>query len=286
MNPSWSFVDGGDNIGLNRYSSKNATYPKLRVGNGKLYLTYEQSTLAGKEAALMVYNANDTSPLWTFIDTQALAARDITDLAFLSGKMYVSGTQVGNLSKWQVRVFVNGGSDAAPQWNAVDGSSLNLDTAQDAASISLAVWGSQLSVFFAQSASGYFQIRSRVYNGVDASPTWGALDTDSTTGLNPATNTNSVSVEAIPCGTNLCMIWGNNIGGSQEFAYVRISMRTPGAASWTALDVGSLGLNFDARKPGVDSALLYSSDGKLYAAWAEGGDGHNQIRASVLKKAL
>ncbi|MDD5762561.1 MAG: Ig-like domain-containing protein, partial [bacterium] len=73
--PAWTVVDGGGTtngaIGLNypgTSGSKSAYSPQLTDFGGRLYATWFESGSGADTLRVAVYDGNDSSPVWTFVD--------------------------------------------------------------------------------------------------------------------------------------------------------------------------------------------------------------------------
>lgn len=65
--PHWSFVNGNTNLGLNFASSNPAVIPEFGILNSKLYITWAEGS-PFRTLRVAVYNGNDSSPHWSFVD--------------------------------------------------------------------------------------------------------------------------------------------------------------------------------------------------------------------------
>ncbi len=69
--PSWTFVDGNADVGLNKNPAYDAWRPRLTTFRNKIYAAwYEENNPGGapRQLRAMVYNGDDSSPEWSFID--------------------------------------------------------------------------------------------------------------------------------------------------------------------------------------------------------------------------
>jgi hypothetical protein len=67
--PSWRFVDGGGNTGINYTPTKNAYMPSPSVVNDKLYISWVEylSGVVNYTTRAAVFNGNNNSPAWSAV---------------------------------------------------------------------------------------------------------------------------------------------------------------------------------------------------------------------------
>lgn len=198
---SWSFVDGNATIGLNKSSTRSAYQPRLIEFNSKLYCTWVEHAQSGgntdAQVRCRVYNGNDSSPAWTFVDGNAATGlnKSTTEPARQSvpvvsdGKLYLSWFEANGSAVYQVRVRVYNGNDASPSWTFVDGNGangINANTANQAGDGSTIqrqragyVFDSKMYLLWIEASKPHM----KVYNGNDGSPTWTLVDGGTSNGL-------------------------------------------------------------------------------------------------------
>lgn len=192
---SWSFVDGNSPVGINKVVTDTTNNPQLVSFNSKLYATWvEQTNLNGFwQLRVAVNSGNDISPSWTFIDLNGgfgLNRDPIhevvwSQLIVFNSKLYLMWTEEEAGVK-QIRIAVYNGSDTSPNWSSVDGNGaygINNSATQQAQTPQMAVFNSKLYAIWDE-LDGAHQIRSAVYNGNDASPSWSFVDGNGTNGAN------------------------------------------------------------------------------------------------------
>ncbi|MDX1957807.1 MAG: hypothetical protein SFU98_04490 [Leptospiraceae bacterium] len=170
--PSFTYVDGNANTGLNRVSSVNGDRPVLMVANNKLYMLWMEGTPAQVQVA--VYNGNDASPSWrvitgksgsTGINKVSSANAGFGNLIFFNGKLFAAWSEgiPGHL-----RLAQYNGNDNNPIWQFVDGNNaygLNKNPAQNAIDCRSIVVGNRLFLFWSESNGSFQQIRAAIFNG-------------------------------------------------------------------------------------------------------------------------
>jgi len=192
--PVWSFVDGDAPVnGLNKDTTKNATSPKLITLNNKLYLGWQESNGTAYQIRMTVYNGNDSSPTWKFIDgdgTNGLnkntsISASMGSLVILGNKLYLNWSE-SNGTATQVRQVVYNGDDSYPGWTFIDGNGLNKNSLKNAARIRSLVINDRLYLAWDEydEIGNIDQIRVKAYNGNDASPSWAFVDGGGTYGIN------------------------------------------------------------------------------------------------------
>ena len=198
-NPKWTFVDGGAAAGINKDSTKAATRPALGYQNATLglYSTWEEVNASGLlQIRVSVYNGNDAAPKWTLVDgggpaginQYAAISQSGPALSAFNNKLYLTWSEANSPAPAHVRVSVYNGNDAAPAWAPVDGGitkGINKDPTQSAFASHFGVFNNKLYSSWSEiNANGVFAIRSGVYNGNDAAPTWALVDGGGPNGLN------------------------------------------------------------------------------------------------------
>ena len=167
--PSWAFVDGNGTSGINKNTTQNAVAPQLTVFGSKLYATWQEGAntpaFHATQIRVAVYNGNDSSPSWAFVDgngtngintTQSAVAPQLT---VFGGKLYATWQEDTNnpaVHAFQIRVAVYNGNDSSPSWTFVDGNGpngINKDTTQSAVAPQLTVFGSKLYATWQESAN-------------------------------------------------------------------------------------------------------------------------------------
>ena len=130
-------VDNTDSAkGMNKSQTMTADQPIFAVFNSKLYATWREEKSGGLyHFRVAVYNGNDSSPSWSFIDGNDLnglnknPTKTATSpyLSVYKGRLYVAWSEYAIVSegvnKSQIRVAVYNGFDASNQksWSFVDG---------------------------------------------------------------------------------------------------------------------------------------------------------------------
>ncbi len=129
--PAWIFVSGAN--GLNKDSMKVAEFPQLAVMNSKLYATWSEDNGTATQIRIAVYNGDDSSPTWTFVDGNGTnginkdSGKDgrVPSLIAFNGQLYATWSEKGLSFVEQVRVAVYNGNDSSPAWAFVDGNGSN-----------------------------------------------------------------------------------------------------------------------------------------------------------------
>jgi hypothetical protein len=185
LNPIVAYEDAtlGGEVQVQEYNSSLLQFQSLN------YLSSTQIRFA-------VYNGNDGSPAWQFIDGGSESGINFNKSqnatspisAQYQGKLYLAWLESNGTAN-QVRVAVYGGNDAAPSGFLVDGNGangLNFDSTKNVNSpLAFTVFFNQLYISWAElTSSGAYAIHVRVYNGNDSSPQWTFVDGNSTSGLN------------------------------------------------------------------------------------------------------
>jgi predicted nucleic acid binding AN1-type Zn finger protein len=187
--PSWPFVAGNGMNGINKNTTQSAITPQLTVFGNKLYATWEEdaSTPAfhATQIRVAVYNGNDSSPSWTFVDgngtsginkntTQSAVAPQLT---VFGSKLYATWLEGNNnlaVYATQIRVAVYNSNDSSPSWIFVDGNGpngINKDTTQSAVAPQLTVFGSKLYATWQENTNTPYTNASQIRVAVTKSDT-------------------------------------------------------------------------------------------------------------------
>ncbi|MGE4133282.1 MAG: hypothetical protein AB7F86_16685 [Bdellovibrionales bacterium] len=214
--PSWSFVDGNGANGLNYSSSRDADGVTASVFNSKLYLAWAESNGTATQLRAVVYNGNDSSPSWSFVDGNStsglnyLATQNAKEPTLASsGRDLTVGWLETNGTSTQVRVRKYNGIDSSPSWSWLDGQGTNgvsVDVAYGVQSGAAALFylGYNLFMGWAENDGGVSSVRLTYYSGASGSP-FTYLLSSSTANLNQ----NSEADASIPFGlvTSSCKIY-------------------------------------------------------------------------------
>jgi adenosine/AMP kinase len=170
--PLWSLVDGNTASGLNKDQTKNAYYPQLTVFNEKLYAIWEESKTSDdtmNQIRVAVYNSDDVSPAWSFVDgnTDSGINKDQTkfadtpQLTVFNAKLYATWVE-RNSTVEQVRVAVYNSSDTSPSWSFIDGNTaygINKDNTKSADSPQLTTFNEKLYAVWSENNGTAWQVR-------------------------------------------------------------------------------------------------------------------------------
>lgn len=279
--PAWTFVDGNGTNGINYDTSANSFDPFLAVCNKKLYATWREINAGTYQLRVKVYNGDDRTPVWTFVDgglatginydTAQTISNPVHITAF-NAKLYVAWneTNVTPPVAQQARVKAYNGTS----WTFVDGNpvsehGLNYDNSRGAFEPRLCVFKSKLYVIWRENNGTANQVRVAVYNGNDSSSEWTMVDGNTTDGINynPGLTVNDPPWLVV-CNAKLYAIW-SEYNGTSDNARVAVYNGKDSDPKWTFVDGNAVnGLNYnttqDARKP-----RIAAFNGWLYTTWYE-----------------
>ncbi len=281
--PVWTNVDGGQALA-------EGNSPQLAVFAGKLYMTFPNTAYAiyGPDGIrVAVYNGNDTSPAWTFVDNSSSTGTGIyysvptnvwtSHLAAFNGKLYLIWEENNSAEQTpMLRVMVYNGDDTSPAWTYADGGGptgiLALRTlpppySWDVEYSSLLPFNGKLYAVWTED----YAVRIAVYSGNDSAPSWSMIDSGglTTEGYNPFLTT---------LGSRLYVIWYDATGNNNEVR-VYVYNGNDAAPSWAAVDGGS-GINFNLTKSSYDPRFI-AFHGKLYAIWDEQSSSGYAVHVAV-----
>jgi hypothetical protein len=216
--PAWSFIDGNGVNGINKDTAQTAQVPHLGVCNSKLYATWRETYGTINQTRVALYNGNDSSPIWSFVDGNGAAGLNkntgqhasYQQLYPFNGKLYATWGENDGINNYQIRTLVYNGNDSSPAWNFLDGNGvtgINKDVTKNASFPNLSVFGSELYVFWGELYGGFSQIRAALYNGNDSLPAWSFVDGNLATGLNKDTGKNAINQQGVEFNSKIYMIW-------------------------------------------------------------------------------
>ncbi len=280
--PSWSFVDGGDNNSnlINQDTSNSVTECRIITFNGKLYVTWREKNGSPWQVHAAVFNGNDGAPGWTKLTAAGGMNLDMSKMATVpksvvfDNKLYVFWVEENGSGVGQVRGAVYNGDELSPSWAPVDGANasvgLNKNPAYPAENVYPIVHNSKLYLgSFEENAGGVTQLRVRVYNGNDSSPSWTFVDGNGPDGINRDPTKDLSHAAAVVAGSTLYFTWTEE--NSSGILQTRLAAynNDDGSPSWTLVDGGGeSGLNKDSSKNSISvGAIEFSS--RLFLMWSE-----------------
>jgi hypothetical protein len=245
----WTFVDNkpATSVGLNKVATANAAGVHAVVHTSKLYAAWHESSAGGTQIRVVVYNAVDAAPVWTFVDGN-LNARGI-NFAATQAAQNVRLCSCASKSSSVRRVYA--------AWEEIS------------------------------AASGVSQIRVAVQTGTDAAPVWGFIDGNGAAGLNSDVlkAAKAPSIQCME-STNVVVGWHEGTTGLASAIFVKRFNGDLTSPQWTRLD-SNRGLNFDASQAAQNVRLAVQVAGateSLLAAWDEldAATAATQIRVAKL----
>lgn len=222
--PAWTFVDGNNTSGINK-TPNSALTCNLEVFNSKLYAIWSELGTTQDQVRVAVYNGNDSSASWTFIDGNGADGmnKDTTEaasapqMAVFNSKLYAiwKETISGGVVDHVIRAAVYNGNDTSPSWSFIDGSNgLNKEVHLVASDPQLSVFGSTLYATWQEyDNSSVTQIRVAAYGGNDTSPSWTFVDGNGASGINKAGTLGAVNPQLTLFNSKLYATWTDILTG-------------------------------------------------------------------------
>jgi hypothetical protein len=235
--PAWSFVDGNGVTGISKDTTGGAFNPQLTVFNSKLYTTWQESAGKTSQIHMAVYNGNDSSPVWSFVDGNEVGIKKdastlptAPQLTVLNAKLYATWYEFyENAMTAQIRVAVYNGNDSSPVWSFVDGNGtngINKDATKFALDPQLTVINSKLYAtwyeFYKNTEPA--QIRVVVYNGNDSSPAWLFVDGNGINGINKDAAKSAIEPQLTVFNSKLYSIWTEYVGSGIPLFQIRVAV--------------------------------------------------------------
>lgn len=299
-NPSWTFVDGGTAIGINKDTSKSALAPQMAVFNDQLYVIFSQYIgINTNQIRLTVYNGNDSSPSWAFVDgnhavyglnKNTAFHAEAPQLVVLNSKLYALWNEGFSGAVTQIRAAVFNGDNAFPAWTFVDGNGtvgINLDSSHYAAVARPLVFNNKLYVATSEQNSPLWRAHVAVYNGNDSSPTWTYVDGTGLEGLNFNSSRSNEPIQLIALGSKMYI---SLVSKPESITSTELRVMSYNADDahpvWSFEDGGDSvkGINHNIEQDALFPFMaVYSS--KLYCGWSE-VLGHGEIWTRQIRMAV
>jgi hypothetical protein len=172
--PLWQSIDAHSD-GLSQRRSSYTFEPRAIVFESKLYLTWNESNEAQRlQVRMAVFNDDDDSPAWTFIEGTAAhtlnkdpAAQTTNNRPIgYDSKLYLFWAEGSRTVRSQIRGAVYNGDDSSPHWDFVDGNGttgFNKDVDKDAFPLDVVIFNGRIYATWAeQNATDILQIRVAV----------------------------------------------------------------------------------------------------------------------------
>lgn len=279
QNLNWNYIDSGSGTGINKDTNQFGIQSQLTVFNNKLYAAWSEKSGTMNQARVAVYNNNDNSPSWQFIDGDGVNGinKDVGQHAYciqltvFNNKLYSIWHETDGGSNSQIRVAVYNGDDSDPSWSFVNGNGvngINKDPSQIATLPQLTVSQNKLYATWRESNGSKDQMRVAVYNGNDFLPIWSFVDGDGANGINKDPG-QSITLPQLTAHQNkLYAIW-REWNGSQDQIRVALYNGNDSSPSWSFVDGN--GINGINKNPAyaANYPQLATYNDKLYATWRE-----------------
>lgn len=224
--PTWTFVDGNGVDGINFDANRAVFWPHLGILGTKLYATWYEATAGPTQVRVAVYNGNDSSPGWSFIDGGGATGinKDVTRNAYnpqfasVNSKLYLAWSEENAGAVQQIRAVVYNGNDSSPGWTFIDGNGangINKNTALPAGRPEPFIFHSKIYMSWNESNGGTYQIRIGTYNGDDGSPSWSMVDGNGVSGINGNPANIALQPRLAVMNSKLYCVWQENNGNNQ-----------------------------------------------------------------------
>ena len=291
---NWFFLDGNGNDGINKSASSQAYTPQLYTYSSKLYATWSEAASGYYQIRVAVFNNNDSSPQWTFVDGALSSGINKNSLKDASnpqlmqayGKLYAAWNETSPDGVQQIRIAEYNGNDGSPSWTFVDGNGsygLNYNAIYSATTPVMAYFGGNLYAAWSEATSGTNRhIRVALFNGNSGSPSWTWVDANGSDGLILDSSQSATAPQFVVSNDLLLVTWSETraSGTLVRVAYYNGSDTSP---SWTLMDgTTAKGLNQSSSNTASTPQLLMHLN-HLYAVWSESYNFYpTQIRAARL----
>lgn len=312
----WTLVDRvpATSVGINRDPTQSASTPSLAALGSKLYAAWHETSAASSvtQIRVAVFNSQDQTPVWTFVDGNQLArginyavAGSAQNVRLHACASVASSAVQVLYATWeeretaanvlQIRVAALTGTDASPTWVFVDGNTaagVNYNVAEAASSPSLMCMGSFVVVSWSETATTtagavVTRIRVKQFNGNLVTPSWKSIDSNIGLNFDPSQRAANprLRVRVVGAGNALFATW-EETDAATGTPQVRVAtfVGTFDAPRWTFLDGArsASAVNDNTAKSAGRPTLALSpvAEYSLFAFWheAHATTGKTQVR--------
>lgn len=297
---TWNTVTAGIASGENKNANADAKFGSAVVFNNKLYWFWSEDKGGSLfQIRVKVYNGNDASPVWTFVDGGGVNGinkdnsksannngADPFTAAVFNGKLYLSWDEFNGSAVSQLRVAVYNGNDASPVWTFVDGNGsngLNRNPAYGAYNPSLSVLNNKLYNIWQEDNGTCAQIRAAVYGGNDSSPSWTFIDGNSSSfGINLNSSKNGDQPHTLVFNGKLYAVWNEDNLSSVKQARLAVYNGDDSSPSWKFVDGASTsaGINKNSGQNTKIFPKMAEFNNRLHIVWVESNGSFDQVRAA------
>ncbi len=261
----FTFVDGGEAIGVNVNPYRAANSPAIVAFNNEIYAAWQETNTVNGEAVNQIHARKYNGSIWinisgpNGINIAPSKMADHPTLAVFNGSVYAAWLELSTYdNKGTDKIRISRYTNAGSVWEDVTGNvdGLNVNPAEWAFAPSLAVFGDALYVSWSENG----KIRIKKYDGNN----WTSAEGEGTTGLNA--NGAATNPDMVASNDALYVMWAES---SSDPGALNLRGKKYDGEGWTSLDNGVPGgLNIDPLKQAVEPSLAIY-DGKLYVAWEE-----------------
>lgn len=297
---TWNTVTAGIASGENKNANADAKFGSAIVFNNKLYWFWTEDKGASLfQIRVKVYNGNDSSPVWTFVDGGGVNGinkdntksannngADPFSAAVLNGKLYLSWDEFNGSAVSQIRVAVYNGNDAAPVWTFVDGNGvngLNRNASFGAYNPTLSILNNKLYNIWQEDNGTCAQIRAAVYNGNDSTPSWTFIDGNSPSfGINLNSSKNGDQPHSLVFNGKLYALWNEDNLSAVKQARLAVFNGDDTGPVWKFVDGAntSAGINKNSGQSTKVFPKMAEFNNRLHIVWVETNGSFDQVRAA------
>nr|HNI26459.1 hypothetical protein [Leptospiraceae bacterium] len=277
-----------------------AKFGSAIVFNNKLYWFWTEDKGASLfQIRVKVYNGNDSSPVWTFVDGGGVNGinkdntksannngADPFSAAVLNGKLYLSWDEFNGSAVSQIRVAVYNGNDAAPVWTFVDGNGvngLNRNASFGAYNPTLSILNNKLYNIWQEDNGTCAQIRAAVYNGNDSTPSWTFIDGNSPSfGINLNSSKNGDQPHSLVFNGKLYALWNEDNLSAVKQARLAVFNGDDTGPVWKFVDGAntSAGINKNSGQSTKVFPKMAEFNNRLHIVWVETNGSFDQVRVA------
>ncbi|MEM7183143.1 MAG: fibronectin type III domain-containing protein [Spirochaetota bacterium] len=273
---TWSFVDGGTQLGLTQNASRGHIAVNPIYYDSKIYISYYFSGGdPNYNIGLLRFEGENESPLTTSFSeldyNSSNPASQPYSISF-NNKLYTIWIESNSGDK----VFLKSYNAANNTFTAIvnNGNGLNKNSNHAASYPSMIEFQGFLYLTWIENGN----VLVALYNGDDSNPSWNFIDSG-INGLNKLPNKALYPAPAFAVfQNNLYLTWSE--GNASNIGQLRIA-KYNGGTSWSFIDGDAAnGLNMNTSYHAYNSKLIALND-KLYCIWQENTATGSQVRIAV-----
>jgi hypothetical protein len=293
--PTWSFIDGAGDGGINLDTTRSASTPSAVATAGNMFVAFSESNgSAITQIRVKKYNGTawsqfDVSNAEIGLNANPVKNATTPSIAYLAGRLYLVWKEPNNSNVDSIRAYCNE-DEITSSWVSIDNNtSLNRQSARHAKQPRLTVFNNKIYATWVEEASGggAYQTRIARFDGAScASSSWVFVDGNAAaTGINRDSTRSAQFPMLSVLSSFLYATWAESDGSATNIRIRQLS--NEGSGTWTFVEGtvtggylvsgGASGLNKSTAR-NANNPFAISHNSKFYNAWQETNGTNTTIR--------